>query len=91
MEMARTLQAIQKLPSNCLFKNPAGTWSFAGSVDCQLGYRYKDGRLIESDDDVEAIRKAHRFGLGFSEFCHRVFPTKEAAIAEAQRLGLDVN
>jgi hypothetical protein len=77
---------LGKLPPNCLIRNPAGSFSFVGSVDARLGYVCKDG----SAPTDEQLRKAAQFGPGLIGLRTRTYPTQEAAIAAAEAIGATV-
>ena len=70
---------LGQLPPNCLIKNPAGTWSFVGSVDARLGYKRKDG----SEPSEQELRNATQFGPRLAGLVTRTYPTQQAAIDAA--------
>lgn len=69
-------------------QNPAKTFSFSGSVPAILAYYRKDGQPLTEED----ARKVIQFGAGL--YCNtigsRTWPTREAAIADAEALGFTV-
>lgn len=70
-------------------KNPAGTWSFVGTVPICLLYFRRDGQPL-TEDDIQGIRQCGA-GLFRKTIGSRTWPTREAAIAEAQALGYKVS
>lgn len=67
-------------------RNPAGTWSFAGSVPFCLCYVMEDGSDVP--DDLE--RDVRSFGAGLFRKAGvrcRVFPTFDAAVSYARLRG----
>ena len=68
-----------------LMKNPAGTWSFVGSVPVELSYFMRDG----SELGAEMIKKIQRHGPGlFKGVGTRVFKTSKEAIKAAKKAGV---
>lgn len=68
--------------------NPAGTYSFVGSVPCALSVERRDGKPV----DAELAANIARHGKGL--FRHivksRTWPSEEAARTEAARLGFEL-
>jgi len=69
-----------------LLKNPAGSFSFAGSVPVELSYEMKDGSPVTD----EAAQKARDFGPRLAGVKTRTWPTREDALAAAEALGVTV-
>ncbi len=86
--LASALQVIQNLPSNILYQNPAGSWSFVGSVDVRLKYARKDGQPMTDEE----YRKIANFGFGLFTSTHRTltWPTEADGIAAGAALGVIV-
>lgn len=70
-----------------LIKNPAGSFSFVGSVPCRLAYVTKAGDYV-TDEEVE---KNMRLPSSYRKIKSRVFSSIDEAMREAQRLGYNVN
>jgi len=83
MSRSTAVWGLGKLPPNCVIRNPAGSYSFCGSVDARLGYICKDG----STPTDEQLRNAAQFGPGLIGLRTRTYPTREAAIAAADAIG----
>ncbi len=89
-EMSQALHLLASLPANVLTKNPAGSYSFVGSVDVQLRYVIADGPAKGGVPTDDQIRIARQCGPKIAGLSTRVWPTPEAAIADATALGLRV-
>jgi hypothetical protein len=79
-ELTAALGALRRLPL-CLHKNPAGTWSFVGSVPVALAYT----------GPADAIEKGRQFGFGFVKHLGvkaRIYQTPEEALAAAAAIGI---
>jgi hypothetical protein len=68
--------------------NPAGTWSFVGTVPIGLQYFRRDGSPL-TDEDVKRITMCGA-GLFRKTIGTRTWPSREEAIAEAEKLGFAV-
>lgn len=66
-----------------LIENPAGTFSFVGSVPAQLAYITEGGNVV-SDSEVESQL---RLPAKYRTIKYRSFSTAEEAWIEASRLG----
>lgn len=86
-EMQTALRSVGRLPENCLLQNPAGSWSFVGRVDSRLAYVRKDGQPMD-DETAYIIRQ---FGPGLAGVKCMSWPTRAAAILEAESLGITVH
>lgn len=73
-------------PINQLIRYPSGRWGFVGRVDGRLAYTYKDGRLIDSSFDMDALVRASNPAMLAST---RAFETRQEAIDAAESLGLE--
>lgn len=71
-----------------LLKNPAGTWSFVGSVPLDLRYARRDGQPMD-DETARGIR-AHGPGFYRATVLTRTWPTRDAAYDEATGRGYTV-
>jgi hypothetical protein len=66
-----------------LIKNPAGTFSFVGTVPVKLGWLRKDGEML-TDDEVKQLARAQMPALLAQS---RVFKTATMALHAADELG----
>lgn len=70
---------------------PSGKFGFVGSIPIELAYEYADGSFPISDKDAKDIQS---FGPGLVMKSRgirtRSWQSREAAIAEAERLGYKV-
>jgi hypothetical protein len=79
--------SLGRLAPNCIMKNPAGTWSFAGSVDVRLAFCTADG----GEPTPEMIDIARQHGPGFAKgLKSRTWPSREEALQAAVDLGAEV-
>lgn len=70
-----------------LIKNPAGTYSFKGTIPVVLGWVNKDGSELTEDEAKEVARSNYPAMLAKS----RVFEYPEDAIAAATVLSVHIN
>lgn len=71
-----------------LIENPSGSYSFVGSVPCQLGFVTKAGNMV-TDAEVESQL---RLPSSYRTIKTRSFSSKDEAWFEAARLGfVEVN
>jgi hypothetical protein len=81
-EMAAMLKTMSKGMGLHLLKNPAGTWSFVGSVPYSLAYERLDGQPVTEEE----ARKIANFGAGLFKKTHKTWTRKtEAEAREAAR------
>lgn len=78
-----------RLPPNHLMKNPAGTWSFVGSVDSRLSYLRKDGKVL-GKGDKDILKNIGQAGPGMAGVKSRVFKTPYDAMMAAKKLNQGV-
>ena len=71
----------------CLIQNPNNTWSFVGRVPVKLGWLTKDGHEV----DDELAKKISAANVPSMIAKSRVFKTLEEALAEAKKMGLEVD
>ena len=71
-----------------LTKNPAGTWSFAGSVPKDLAYADRETGDPISDEDAAQVAQ-HGPGLFRARIRSLTWPTQADALAAARALGID--
>ena len=71
-----------------LTKNPAGTWSFGGSVPKDLAYADRETGAPISDEDAAQIAQ-HGPGLFRARIRSLTWPTEADALAAARALGID--
>jgi hypothetical protein len=83
-EMKDALRTIRALPSNVLIKNPAGSWSFVGSVDIRLSFTMKDGAPV----DEKTAKNIASSGPGFCNVKRVTWATEKEARDYAASLGL---
>ena len=69
-------------------KNPAGSFSFVGSVPGDLSYRMKDGSPVPSD--LQKKIRDHGPGLFKDQIEPVTYKTREEAVAAATAMGLEV-
>lgn len=72
-----------------VIENSNKTWSFVGTVPVNLSYFRRDGQPL-TQDDVNGIRQCGA-GLFRKTIGCRVWPSREAAIAEAESEGHKVS
>jgi hypothetical protein len=84
-EMSTMLKAMNKGMGLHVFKNPAGTWSFVGSVPYSLSYVRHDGAPVTEEE----ARKIAGFGLGLFRKTHtsRSWKTEAEAREAARAIG----
>lgn len=70
-----------------LIKNPAGTYSFVGSVPVKLGMCNKDGSML-TDSQAEQVARANCPALIAKS---RAFKTPKDAFRAAVKLGIKVS
>lgn len=66
-----------------LIKNPNETFSFVGSVPCQLAYVTKAGNTVTNEEVVSQMM----LPASYRTIKNRVFQSESEAWAEAVRLG----
>ncbi len=71
-----------------LTKNPAGTWSFGGSVPKDLAYADRETGAPISDEDAAQIAQ-HGPGLFRARIRSLTWPSEADALAAARALGID--
>ena len=90
MELANTMAVLGTIRHAYVNRCPNGLWSFVGSVDIRLAYEHAADGRFPTDAEAGTIGRscspyATAKGMGFKR---RLWPTKEAATAEADRLGI---
>jgi hypothetical protein len=87
-EMAAMLKGMSRGLGLHVHKNPAGTWSFVGSVPYSLAYARHDGQPVTEEE----ARKIAGFGLGLFRKTHgpRVWKTEVEAREAARALGYEM-
>lgn len=70
-----------------LILNPAGTYSFKGTIPVQLGWVNKDGSLLTIEEAVEVARSNYPAMLAKA----RVFKYPDEALEAAEKLGVHVD
>ncbi len=70
-----------------LILNPAGTYSFKGSVPVQLSWVNKDGSFLSIEESIEVARANYPAMLAKS----RVFELAADALEAAEKLGAHVD
>lgn len=81
MASEQMVWGIGKLAKNQLIHNPAGTWSFVGSVPAKLAYCQADGSVPTQ----EQLDTAAHCGPGLAKLRTRCWTTKQAALDAAER------
>lgn len=66
-----------------LINNPDGSFSFVGSVPCQLAFVTKAGNMVTSEE----VHSQLRLPSSYRTIKNRVFQSEDAAWSEAMRLG----
>lgn len=66
-----------------LLENPNGTYSFVGSVPCELAYTTKAGNIVSAEE----VTKQMMLPSNYRTIKSRVFQTEFEAWNEAARLG----
>lgn len=66
-----------------LIQNPSGTYSFVGSVPCQLGFVTKAGNMVTNEE----VESQLRLPANYRTIKTRVFQSENEAWSEAARLG----
>lgn len=66
-----------------LIQNPSGTYSFVGSVPCQLGFVTKAGNMVTNEE----VESQLRLPASYRTIKTRVFQSENEAWFEATRLG----
>ena len=83
-ELGAVAKFLTKVKALQVIKNPAGTWSFVGSVPMVLSHERKDGEPL-TDRNIEMIKHT-----GSDPTCKsRAWPTKEAALKAAAEAGYE--
>ena len=66
-----------------LIENPSGTYSFVGSVPCQLGFVTKAGNTVTNEE----VESQLRLPASYRTIKTRSFQSEDSAWLEASRLG----
>lgn len=66
-----------------LIRTPAGSYTFVGSVPCQLAYVTKAGNMVTNDE----VESQMRLPASYRTIKVRVFTSEDMAWLEAARLG----